>query len=80
MTLLTLKRQPHKMVKHTQTIHRLLPKNCLSVFDHFVGLVLKGLIINGNEVTIRKQIRSCDFTLSLQLSISPLAVSVKYHY
>ena len=28
------------MVKHTQTIRRL---NCLSVFDHFVGLALKGL-------------------------------------
>ena len=34
------KRQPHKMVKHTQTIRRLLPY-CLSVFDHFVGLTLK---------------------------------------
>ena len=31
------------MVKHTQTICRLLPMNCLSVFDHFVGLALKGL-------------------------------------
>ena len=31
------------MVKHTQKICRLLPMNCLSVFDHFVGLVLKGL-------------------------------------
>ena len=31
------------MVKHTQTIRRLLPSNCLSVFDHFVGLALKGL-------------------------------------
>ena len=36
------------MVKHTQTIHRqivdeLLPTNCLSVFDHFMGLALKGL-------------------------------------
>ena len=31
------------MVKHTQTIHQLLPTNCLSVFDHFVGLALKGL-------------------------------------
>ena len=39
------KRQPHKMVKHTQTIRRLLLTNCLSVFDHFVGLALKGLII-----------------------------------
>ena len=36
--------QPLKIVKHTQTICRLLPKNCLSVFDHFVGLALKGLI------------------------------------
>ena len=26
------------MIKHTQTIRT----NCLSVFDHFVGLVLKG--------------------------------------
>ena len=31
------------MVKHTQTIRRQEPKNCLSVLDHFVGLVLKGL-------------------------------------
>ena len=31
------------MVKHTQTIRRLLPTNYLSVFDHFTGLVLKGL-------------------------------------
>ena len=36
-------RQSLKMVKHTQTICRLLPTNCLSVFDHFVGLVLQGL-------------------------------------
>ena len=35
------KRQPHKMVKHTQTIHRFLPTNCLSLFDHFWGLALK---------------------------------------
>ena len=31
------------MFKHTQTIRRLLSTNCLSVFDHFVGLVFKGL-------------------------------------
>ena len=29
------------MVKHTQTIRR--QKRVLSVFDHFVGLALKGL-------------------------------------
>ena len=32
------------MVKHTQTNHWLLPTNCLSEFDHFVGLALKELI------------------------------------
>ena len=33
------------MVKHTQTIRRLLPTNCLSMFDYFVGLALKGLYL-----------------------------------
>ena len=37
------KRQPHIMVKHTQTVRRLLPKNCLSVFNHCMRLALKGL-------------------------------------
>ena len=31
------------MVKPTQTIRRRLPVNRLSVFDHFVGFVLRGL-------------------------------------
>ena len=31
------------MVKHTQTIRRQQPTNCLGVFDHSVGLALKGL-------------------------------------
>ena len=31
------------MVKHTQTIRWQKPTNCLSVFDHFAGLALKGL-------------------------------------
>ena len=31
------------MVKNTQTIRRQQPTNCLSVFDHIVGLELKGL-------------------------------------
>ena len=39
-----LKRRPLKIVKHTQTIRRQQPTNCLSVFDHFLGLVLEGLI------------------------------------
>ena len=40
--ILTLNRQPHKMVKDIQIICR-QPRNCLSVFDHFVRLALKGL-------------------------------------
>ena len=32
------------MIKHTQTIHGQQSTNCLSVFDHFVGLVFKGSI------------------------------------
>ena len=35
------KRQPSKTVKHTQTIRRQNANECLSVFDHFVGLTLK---------------------------------------
>ena len=33
------------MLKHTQTIRRQQPTNCFSVFDHIVGLPLKGLIL-----------------------------------
>ena len=31
------------MIQHTQTIFRLLPMNCLSAFDCFAELALKGL-------------------------------------
>ena len=31
------------MVKHTQIFRRLLPTNCLSLLNHFMGLALKGL-------------------------------------
>ena len=41
-----LKSQPHKMVKHTQAIRRQEQMNCLSIFDHFVGLVHKRLLRN----------------------------------
>ena len=39
---LPFKRQSHNMAKHTQTIHRQQLTNYLRVFDHFVGLALKG--------------------------------------
>ena len=38
------KHQPHKTVKHTQTICRQKLTNCFSVFDHFVVLALEGII------------------------------------
>ena len=38
----TFKRQPSKIVKLKQFVDK-LPTNSLSVFDHFVGLALKGL-------------------------------------
>ena len=41
------------MVKHTQTIRRLLPTNCLSVFNYFVGLALKGLNKNKKRCEFR---------------------------
>ena len=38
------KRQPHKMVNlKLEWKNGKLPTNCLSVFDHFVGLTLKGI-------------------------------------
>ena len=42
--------QLHKMVKHAQTIRWLSPTNCLSVFDDFVGLTLKGTYCDHVEV------------------------------
>ena len=38
---LNFQRQPHKMIKHTQTTRWQQLTICFSLFDHFVGLVLK---------------------------------------
>ena len=49
-------RKPHKMVNHTQTIRRLLLTNFFSVFDHFVGLALKGLrVLNDKQLNTTKR-------------------------
>ena len=40
------------MVRHTQKIRRFLTTDCLSVFDHFVGLALKGLKISLKTLAI----------------------------
>ena len=37
------KRKSQKIVKHTQIFRRQQPTSCLSLFDNFVGLALKGL-------------------------------------
>ena len=58
------KRQPYKIVKHTLTICRQKPTNCLSMFDHFGGLVLKGL--NRKQIFWYSVIyRGCGTTLTL---------------
>ena len=49
-TFWAFKRQPHKMAKLTQAIRRQQHTSCLSVFDHFVRLALKGL---SNVTTLR---------------------------
>ena len=38
------RRQTLKMVKHTQTVRRQKPRIHVSVFNHFVGLALKGYL------------------------------------
>ena len=49
ITLTFLYANPTKWSNKTYSNNSwLLPTNCLSVFDHFVGLALKGLIIFGN--------------------------------
>ena len=49
ITLTFLYANPTKWSNKTYSNNsRLLPTNCLSVFDHFLGLALKGLIIFGN--------------------------------
>ena len=55
------------MVKHTQIIRWLLPKNSLSVFDHFVGLALKEL----NPIKVPENIISkfclCNLLVNLRI-------------
>ena len=49
------------MVKHSQTIRRLLLTNCLSVFDHVVGLVLKGLTFLYLPLSFLKEVVAANF-------------------
>ena len=67
-TTLPFKRQPHKMVKHTQIIRQLLRTNSLSVFDHFVGLALKGLRLRilGNKKISKKSLENLELMTNSQ--------------
>ena len=59
--------QAHKMVKYTQTICRLLPVNCLSVFVHFV--VLAFIVFNIKWIKWHKILRSLLKTLTRHLPL-----------
>ena len=49
------------MDKHTQKIRRQQPRNCLSVFDHFVGLALKGLNLHEMKLKVLFQFVCIEF-------------------
>ena len=62
------------MVKHSQTIRRLLATNFLSVFDQFVGLALRIIENEWDKKKIEKKIKEWKVKyrpcISLQLVIS----------
>ena len=72
--------QPQKIVKQIQTICRQQPTNCLSVYEHFVGLALKGLIskysvqfpltLSISAVILSMLFRIVSFILSIVLLMS----------
>ena len=47
------KRQPNKMVKHTQMTRQQFADRCLSVFSCFVGLAMKGLNLLNTHIPMR---------------------------
>ena len=53
------------MVNHTHTIHRLLPTNFLSEFDHFVGLALKGLNLRVMQLYLFQSDVSFQYSLKI---------------
>ena len=70
LLVLTLEAPTHKMVKITQTICRLLPINYLTVFDHFVGLALNGLVsFFFFEKVSSSKIASC-YTLIFRVAVT----------
>ena len=73
----SFKRKSHKTVKHTQTIRRQQPTNCLSVFVHFWGLELKGLINLRHFAMPYKRYSKC--YMVQQISIIKISFIIAYH-
>ena len=63
------------MVKHTQAIRQLLLTNCLSMFDHFVGLVREGLISSSKNAIKKKKDYDSILPLSTNSNVIDLAWS-----
>ena len=57
------------MVKQTQTIRQQQLTYCLNVFDHFVGLALKGLINNCREKSVLCVFSSSIFIFSEAINL-----------
>ena len=64
------------MVKHIQTIRRQKPTNCVSVFDNFVGLALKGLTLQRYLIYFQ----GFSFCLFLKLSGARVTVTMQKFY
>ena len=65
------------MVKHTQTIYRRQPTNCLSVFDHFVELALKGL--TGSLVAILARSSILDVLQGPEFTFTTRSTKITLH-
>ena len=68
------------MVKHTQTIIQLLPTNCLSLFDHLVGLALKVLnnFVHGELMTAVTEDKCFNRTGNVRRIISTVLLVLKH--
>ena len=61
LNLITLNPLSAKITKWSNTLKQFvgnLPTNCLSVFDHFVGLALKGLMTRSKEKSVGELVDS----------------------
>ena len=63
------------MIKHTHIIRRLLPTNYLSVFNHFVGLVLQGLTLNTCSRVYQRHMKSLPLIYTYE-NFSSISLSI----